>query len=79
MQALYQHNHDNYMLMIACSGMAFGIGLRAAIMARGRRPRVIMGAQRSQFINWLLDFTLIPRFNQASMGFTRPLDFTRPL
>ena len=37
MQVLYQHNHDNYMLMIACSGMAFGIGLRAAIMARGRR------------------------------------------
>ena len=25
------------------------------------------------FINWLLDLTLIPRFNQAIMGFTRPL------
>ena len=25
------------------------------------------------FINWLLDLTLIPGFNQAIMGFTRPL------
>ena len=25
------------------------------------------------FINWLLDLTLIPRFNQAIMGFTGPL------
>ena len=25
------------------------------------------------FINWLLDLTLIPRFKQAIMGFTRPL------
>ena len=50
-------------------------------MARGRRPRVIMGqnlviplqATINLFINWLLDLTLIPRFNQAIMGFTRPL------
>ena len=25
------------------------------------------------FINWLLDLTLNPRFNQAIKGFTRPL------
>ena len=32
--------------MIACSGMGPGIGLTAAIMGRGRRPRAIMGARR---------------------------------
>ena len=73
--------------MIACSGnwYGLGIGLRAAIMARGRSPRVIMAARRSileaipvqatinLFINWLLYFNLIPRFNQAIVEFTRPL------
>ena len=63
---------DIYMLMIACSGMAL-----AAIMARGGRPRVIMGtiplqATNNLFINWLLELTLIPRFNQAIMGFSKP-------
>ena len=32
--------------MIASSDMALGIGLRAAIMARGQKPRVIMAALR---------------------------------
>ena len=35
-----------------------------------------MGAQlinNNLFINWLIDLTLIPVFNQAIMGFTSPL------
>ena len=51
--------------MIACSGMAL-------VLARGRRPRVIMAARRSlprpyhykqpltYFTNWLLGLTLTP-------------------
>ena len=70
--------------MIACR-YGLGIGLWAAIMAQGRRPRIIMGVRRSilrpyhykptikLFINWLLDLSLIPRFYQAIIRFTRPL------
>ena len=52
-------------------------------MAQGPRPRVIMAARRSiprpyhykQPLTYLLigSYNLIPRFNQAIMGFTRPL------
>ena len=30
-------------------------------------------AKINLFINWLLDLALIPRFNQAIIGFTKPL------
>ena len=71
--------------MIACSGMALGIGLRAAIMAPGQSPRVIMAAQRSiprtyhyrqPLTNLLITASrlkLDSLVNQAIMGFTRPL------
>ena len=61
------------------------IDLRVAIMARGPKaeghyecPKVNTWAIPLQatinlFINWLLELTLIPRFNQAIMAFTRPL------
>ena len=55
-----------------------GIGLRAAIMARGQMPRDIMAAQRSiprsyhykQPLTYLLIGSWV---NQAIMGFTGPL------
>ena len=34
---------------------------------------ILLHATLNLFINWLLGLTLIPRFNQAIKGFTRPL------
>ena len=63
--------------MIACRGMALALPegshnghyvcLKVNIWA------IPLQATINLCINWLLDFTLIPRFNQAIMGFTRPL------
>ena len=43
---LNSYEHIIYMLRLL-AGYGLGIGLRAAIMARGRRPRVIIAALRS--------------------------------
>ena len=43
------------------------------IMAARRSMAIPLEATINLFINWLLDLTLTPWFNQAIMGFTRPL------
>ena len=73
------------MLLTPFSGVAFGIGLRAAIMARGQRLWAIMAAQKVNtkvipqqattylFISVLLGLNLTLGCNCAIMEFTRPL------
>ena len=42
-------------------------------MPEGQYLGIPLQATINLFINWFLDLTLIPRFNQAIKGFTRPL------
>ena len=42
-------------------------------MPEGQYLGIPLQATINLFINWFLDLTLNPRFNQAIMGFTRPL------
>ena len=81
------------MLMIACSASGWS-WYWAEGSHNGPKPKaeshygcpkvntkaIPLQATINLFINWLLDFTLIPRFNQAIIGFTKAImDFTRPL
>ena len=52
--------------MIDCCGMAL-------VLARGQPLWPEAAASNHLFINWLLELTLISRFNQAIMGLTGPL------